>query len=51
MSVFLSAGTNLSEMLRVNEICHQQGIKFLCGAVFGFYGYFFSDLGTHEYSE
>jgi len=37
--------------IKVNEICHRLGIKFLCGHVFGYYGYMFSDLGKHTYME
>lgn len=42
---------DISELVRVNDICHDSGIKFFCGSVFGFYGFSFSDLGNHEYAE
>lgn len=41
---------SLSSLLHINEVCRAHGIKFFCGDVWGFYGYFFSDLGEHEYS-
>jgi len=37
--------------IKVNEICHRLGIKFLSGNVFGYYGYMFQDLGQHKYME
>lgn len=37
--------------VKVDEICHRNNIKFLCGSVHGYYGYMFSDLGNHTYVE
>jgi len=34
----------------VDNICREKGIKFFCGDVYGFFGYFFADLGVHEYA-
>ena len=34
---------------RLDTLCHQNKIQFFCGNVFGYYGYSFADLGTHEY--
>ncbi|XP_005091210.1 SUMO-activating enzyme subunit 1 [Aplysia californica] len=36
-------------MCRLDRLCFQNNIKFFAGDVFGFYGYSFADLGTHEY--
>ena len=36
--------------MRVNQICRDNHIKYFCGDVWGYYGYFFTDLGEHEYS-
>ncbi|NWT79856.1 SAE1 enzyme, partial [Lanius ludovicianus] len=38
-------------MLRINHICHKNGIKFFTGDVFGYHGYMFADLGNHEFVE
>ena len=38
-----------SEREHMNKICREKKVKFFCGDVYGFFGYFFSDLGTHEY--
>ncbi|NXG12789.1 SAE1 enzyme, partial [Sakesphorus luctuosus] len=38
-------------MVRINQICHRNGIKFFSGDVFGFHGYMFADLGHHEFVE
>ena len=40
-----------SELIRVNEICREMKIKFLCGDTFGFYGFMASDLLCHAYNE
>uniref|UniRef100_A0A0B6ZVH3 SUMO-activating enzyme subunit 1 n=1 Tax=Arion vulgaris TaxID=1028688 RepID=A0A0B6ZVH3_9EUPU len=34
---------------RLDLLCSQHNIKFFTGDVFGFYGFTFSDLGTHDY--
>lgn len=38
-------------MLRIDHICHQNGIKFFAGDVFGYHGYAFADLGEHDFVE
>ncbi|NXS59068.1 SAE1 enzyme, partial [Brachypteracias leptosomus] len=38
-------------LLKVDQICHQNSIKFFTGDVFGFHGYMFADLGEHEFVE
>jgi len=45
------AGCSGQTQVKVNEICRRLGVKFLSGNVFGYYGYMFADLGTHEYVE
>lgn len=40
-----------TDLIRINNICAQNAVKFFAGDVFGFYGYMFSDLGVHEYAE
>ncbi|XP_009957978.1 PREDICTED: SUMO-activating enzyme subunit 1, partial [Leptosomus discolor] len=38
-------------MVRIDQICHQNGVKFFTGDVFGYHGYMFADLGEHEFVE
>uniref|UniRef100_A0A674HBW5 SUMO-activating enzyme subunit 1 n=1 Tax=Taeniopygia guttata TaxID=59729 RepID=A0A674HBW5_TAEGU len=38
-------------MVRINQICHKNGVKFFTGDVFGYHGYMFADLGEHEFVE
>ncbi|NXX86825.1 SAE1 enzyme, partial [Urocolius indicus] len=38
-------------MLKVNDICHKNNIKFFTGDVFGYHGYTFADLGEHDFVE
>lgn len=37
------------QLISINQICRQNGTQFLCGDVFGLFGYTFSDLQIHEY--
>lgn len=37
-------------LLRLNELCRANNLKFFCGDVWGSYGYYFADLGEHEYA-
>ena len=39
-----------ASLLHINAVCRAHGVKFFCGDVWGFYGYFFSDLGQHEFA-
>lgn len=36
--------------MRIDSVCRENQVKFLCGDVWGYYGYFFTDLGEHEYA-
>ncbi|KAM9327004.1 SUMO-activating enzyme subunit 1 [Gastrophryne carolinensis] len=38
-------------LVKVDQICHQNNIKFFSGDVFGYHGYMFADLGEHEFVE
>jgi len=40
-----------SQLLRINGVCRENGIKFYAGDVTGFYGYMFADLIKHDYAE
>uniref|UniRef100_G1LNZ6 SUMO-activating enzyme subunit 1 n=1 Tax=Ailuropoda melanoleuca TaxID=9646 RepID=G1LNZ6_AILME len=38
-------------IVKVDQICHQNSIKFFTGDVFGYHGYTFANLGEHEFVE
>ncbi|NXX10920.1 SAE1 enzyme, partial [Podargus strigoides] len=38
-------------MVKINQICHQNNVKFFTGDVFGYHGFMFADLGDHEFVE
>jgi len=38
-------------MVKVDQICHKNSVKFFTGDVFGYHGYMFADLGEHEFVE
>ncbi|KAK3925902.1 SUMO-activating enzyme subunit 1 [Frankliniella fusca] len=39
------------QLLRLDKICREKSIKFFCGDVFGFFGFMFADLQTHDFAE
>uniref|UniRef100_A0A8I5ZL60 SUMO-activating enzyme subunit 1 n=1 Tax=Rattus norvegicus TaxID=10116 RepID=A0A8I5ZL60_RAT len=38
-------------IIKVDQICHRNSIKFFTGDVFGYHGYTFANLGEHEFVE
>uniref|UniRef100_A0A8B9P974 SUMO1 activating enzyme subunit 1 n=1 Tax=Apteryx owenii TaxID=8824 RepID=A0A8B9P974_APTOW len=38
-------------MVKIDQICHKNSIKFFTGDVFGYHGYMFANLGEHEFVE
>ncbi|GAB1609488.1 SUMO-activating enzyme subunit 1-like [Argonauta hians] len=38
-------------LCRINKLCHEHDIKFFATDVYGYFGYMFSDLGSHEFAE
>ncbi|XP_072163927.1 SUMO-activating enzyme subunit 1-like [Diadema setosum] len=38
-------------MMRINDMCHRNDIKFFAGDVYGFYGFSFTDLNHHSFVE
>ena len=49
--VVCMTGSNAELQIKVNNICHKLGVKFLSGNIFGYYGYMFADLGEHTFME
>eukprot|EP01127_Copromyxa_protea_P001458 TRINITY_DN11441_c0_g1_i1.p1 TRINITY_DN11441_c0_g1~~TRINITY_DN11441_c0_g1_i1.p1 ORF type:complete len:1058 (+),score=286.07 TRINITY_DN11441_c0_g1_i1:63-3176(+) len=43
--VVLADNHSRQEMLRINKFCHENGIAFIAGGVFGLFGWVFNDLG------
>lgn len=44
-------GLSGEELAKVNALCRKRGVKFYCGHTWGFFGYFFSDLIEHAYTQ
>jgi ubiquitin-like 1-activating enzyme E1 A len=42
--------SSLPALLHIDTVCRDHAVRFFCGDVWGFYGYFFMDLGEHEYA-
>jgi len=49
--VVVATNCNKEELLRINSICRSEKILFYAGDIFGFYGFSFMDLVSHEYVE
>ncbi|XP_064484346.1 SUMO-activating enzyme subunit 1-like [Ornithodoros turicata] len=43
--------STIENLVRINTICRDIGAKFFCGHVWGFHGYFFTDLIEHTYTQ
>lgn len=49
--IVCATGLKQEQLERINNACRDSNKKFLCGDVWGMYGYMFADLVDHEYSE
>lgn len=50
-NVVVATDCSVEQLLRINDICHKANIKFFCADVYGFFGYMYADLQSHEYSD
>lgn len=50
-SLIIATGLKSEELITINQYCRNNGVQFMCGDVFGLFGYTFSDLLMHEYCE
>jgi len=48
-TVIIVTNCTKTEIMRLNRIARESGIKFLVSDVFGFFGWIFLDLGRHEF--
>lgn len=49
--IVCATGLKQEQLERINNVCRDNNKKFLCGDVWGLFGYMFADLIDHEYSE
>ncbi|XP_050674766.1 SUMO-activating enzyme subunit 1 [Leptidea sinapis] len=49
--IVCATGLKQEQLERINNACRDSNKKFLCGDVWGVFGYMFADLVDHEYSE
>ncbi|CAG9127362.1 unnamed protein product [Plutella xylostella] len=49
--IVCATGLKQEQLERINNVCRDNNKKFLCGDVWGMFGYMFADLVDHEYSE
>lgn len=50
-NVVILIESSTDTLIRVNNACRQNGVKFFAGDVWGMHGYTFADLQEHEYAE
>lgn len=50
-TIVVATGLNTEEILRISGICRKNNIKFICGDVFGMFGFSISDFQEHDYYE
>lgn len=43
----MTRNSSREEMLRINDICHQHHLNFICADVYGAFGYLFNDFGNY----
>jgi len=49
--VVVATNCSKEEIVRINAICRAEKVLFYAGDIFGFYGFSFMDLVSHEYVE
>jgi len=49
--VVVATNCSKEEIMRINAICRAEKVLFYAGDIFGFYGFSFMDLVSHEYVE
>ncbi|XP_030369780.1 SUMO-activating enzyme subunit 1 [Scaptodrosophila lebanonensis] len=49
--VIVVSGENNAELLRIDSICRELGVKFFATDVWGMFGFYFASLQTHRYVE
>ena len=49
--IVVATNCGKDELVRINSICRAEKVLFYAGDVFGFYGFSFMDLVSHEYVE
>ena len=49
--VVIATNCTKEELVRINSICRAEKVLFYAGDIFGFYGFSFMDLVSHEYVE
>lgn len=50
-TMIIATRLSSDQLITINQYCRQNGTQFICGDVFGLFGYSFSDLQEHEYYE
>lgn len=50
-TIIIATRLSSEQLITINQICRKHGIQFICGDVFGMFGFTFSDLQIHDYCE
>lgn len=50
-TIVVATGLNSKQLVRVDSICRNSSVQFICGDVFGLFGYSLADFQEHEFYE
>ncbi|CAH0557956.1 unnamed protein product [Brassicogethes aeneus] len=50
-TIVIATGIKTDLLLKIDKACHSKNVKFICGDVFGTFGYSISDFQEHKYIE
>lgn len=50
-TIIIGTGLKRETMVKIDTICRPAKVQFICGDVFGMFGYSLADFNQHEYYE
>lgn len=50
-TLVVATGLKIDQMINISNWCRKEKVKFICGDVFGLFGFSILDLQSHEYFE
>ena len=50
-TLVVATGLKTDQIINISNWCRKEKVKFICGDVFGLFGFSVLDLQTHEYFE
>lgn len=50
-TIVIGTGLKSETMIKIDNACRSANVQFICGDVFGMFGYSLADFNQHEYYE